>query len=166
MKLRKLVLTFTSTTLAISLTGVVLAEDVMNLPASMCRPQGSGSLAVKDDGSIENQTTSEVTALCPVERKWANGALSTSLSAKVWALDRHATENVCCRAVRRSPTNSNNDFRGPEVCTSGNYITYQTLDVPEIASGGSFSYFYIECTIPPKSAGNESGLSTYRAIQE
>jgi hypothetical protein len=163
MKLRKTILAFLVTSLVGSLAGTVLADDIANLPASLCRAQDSGSLTVMTSGEVENQTASLVTALCPVERKSVSGAFMTKLSGTVWALDQSSTADTCCHAVSANPAGGN--VVGTSVCTSGSSTSYQGLAVPEITASGSFSNFYIVCTVPAQATGN-SGLSTYRAIQK
>ena len=163
MKLRKTILAFFGTSLVGSLSGSVQADDIMNFPASQCRAQDSGSLTIMSSGEVENQTASVVTALCPVERKSVNSAFFTKLSGTVWALDESSTANVCCQAVSMNPAGV--DVFGTSVCTSGSSTSYQGLVIPEITASGSFSNFYISCTVPAVAFGT-SGLSSYRAIQK
>ncbi|WP_159397594.1 hypothetical protein [Sorangium cellulosum] len=151
------------TMLAVSLAGTVLADDVATYPASMCRPQDSGSLEVLSNGGVENPTSSSVTALCPVERKWEDGGWMTKLSGTAWVLDRNTSTNSCCRAVSRNPSGGN--VEGTWVCTSGSSTSYQSLSVPQITDTTTFSHFYLECTVPG-ATGSTSGLLSFKATQE
>lgn len=162
MKAHKIILAFMGTVLAGSLAGTVLADDATS-PASVCRPQDSGSLNALSNGGVENPTSSTVTALCPVERKWANGGWKTKLSGTVWALDRSASTDSCCRAVSRNPSGGN--VVGSWVCTSGSSTSYQSLSVPQITDNTTFSHFYLECQVPGAS-GARSGLLSFKATQE
>ncbi len=164
MKLRKTILAILGISLVGSLTETVQADDIMNFPASQCRAQDSGSLTIMSSGEVENQTLSVVTALCPVERKSVNGAFLTKLSGTVWALDESSTADVCCHAVSQNPVGGT--VNGTSVCSSGSSTSYQGLVVPEItAVSGSYSNYYIVCTVPALAFGT-SGLSSYRAIQK
>jgi hypothetical protein len=164
MKLSKLVLMATTIGAAGSFASVVAAEATTNSPGSTCVPQGSGQLMYRVGGEAENQTASEVTAMCPVERKWSSGTLASKLSARVWVFDQSTQFNVCCHVASRNPGGSS--VSGIWTCTSGNSASAQSLDLAQITDSSSYSHFLVECDLPPPSAGKYSAIHTFRAIQE
>jgi hypothetical protein len=143
--------------------GVALA-DTTNIPASTCVATGSGVLAVRSDGQVENQSASAVTAVCPVDRKQINGNFTTVFSGRVWVADQHSTANVCCKVISRNPS-SGASVEGTQVCSSNEGSGAQSLTLPSLTDNTTFSHFYIQCTLPAFE-GAASRLLTVRATQD
>lgn len=138
------------------------ADDMQNFPASLC-VASSGTLLVRSDGQAENGTAAAVTVVCPVPRPNLGGVVTTHFSGTVWVVDRHPTENVCCRAYSKNPTGAL--IPGAQVCSTGDSSSYQTLALPQLDDGFTWSHFFVQCTLPATSSGLRSRLLTYRANQ-
>jgi hypothetical protein len=132
-----------------------------NIPGSMCVGTNA-ALTVTTGSNVENGTSSTVTAVCPAERLMIDGALTKNFSSRVWVNDRHATADVCCRVVSRTP--NGNQVQGTEVCSSGNSTADQSLDLPGINEPYTFAHFFVKCTLPAVGSG-ASRILTYRSIQ-
>ena len=154
---------------ALNLAHVVKAHsallDVSNLPGSACIAAAGGKLVVQDDGAVVNKSSKTVTAICPIERPVGAGVVAKTIAGRIWVIDRHSTLNVCCAAVSKNP---NGVIKvGTEVCSSGGQTsTSQSLDVPKVSDGFTFSHYFLRCTIPSISGDAASGILTYRGLQE
>ncbi len=135
--------------------------DLDNSPGSMCVGTNA-PLTVTSNGHADNVNAAAVTAICPTERLMVGGALTTNFSARVWAVDRHSTQNVCCRVVSRTP--NGNQKLGTEVCSAGNSASDVSLDLPGIVEPYTFAHFFVRCSMPPTETGN-SRIITFRSIQ-
>lgn len=158
---RKLITLLTAVA-ALAVTGIAVADEIENLPASMC-VASSGDLTIRSDGQVENASSALVTAICPVARPNISGSFTSDFSATVWVVDRHPTINVCCRAYSKNPGGAT--VAGTQVCSADQSTDYQTLSVPAIHDGYSWSHFYVQCTIPAVSSSARSRILTYRSTQ-
>lgn len=141
----------------------VHADDITNHPASACVPAGTGQLTVTAAAGVENASTATVTAMCPVERI-AHAGFATTFSGRVWVVDQNPTYNICCRVVSHNPGGT--PQLGASSCSTGSATTSQSLVLAGLTDTASYSHFFISCSVPPKSStGKNSGLLTYRAIQ-
>jgi len=156
-------LSFSVCTVAALYAAAVQADDITNHPASACVPDGTGQLAVTATAGVDNASTATVTAMCPVERI-AHAGFATTFSGRVWVVDQHPTSNICCRVVSHNPGGT--PQLGTATCSTGSATTSQSLVLAGLTDTTSYSHFFISCTVPPKSStGKNSGLLTYRAIQ-
>lgn len=146
-----------------SVAGAVWAATSSNLPGASCVAAGSGTLAARADGEAENLTASTVTAVCPVERPMG-AELTTKLSATVFVVDRHASANVCCKAVSKNAGGA--VVQSATVCSTGSSTSYQALSLAEITDPYTFSHFYVQCDVPPIASGAASRLQFVRAVQQ
>jgi hypothetical protein len=158
---RKLITLFTAAA-ALAAAGIAVADEIENLPPSMC-VASSGDLTYRSDGQVENASAASVTAICPAPRPSINGSFTTDFSGNVWVIDRHPTLNVCCRAYSKNPGGA--VVTGTQVCSTGESSTYQTLTLPGINDPYSWSHFYVQCTIPAAFNAARSRILTYRSTQ-
>jgi hypothetical protein len=142
---------------------VALAAETANVPPSTC-VAASGTLTVRTDGQVENQGASSVTAICPADRKIVNGSFTTTFSARVWVVDQHSTQGVCCRAMSKNPS-SGTVVTGTEICSSSESSRDQSLTTPSITDAYTYRHFYVQCTLPPLE-GAASRLLTVRTTQQ
>lgn len=146
-----------------SVAGAVWAATSSNLPGASCVASGSGTLAARADGEAENLTASTVTAVCPVERPMG-AELTTKLSATVFVVDRHASANVCCKAVSKNAGGA--VVQSATVCSTGSSSAYQSLSLAEVTDPYTFSHFYVQCDVPPIASGAASRIQLVRAAQQ
>lgn len=139
------------------------ADQLENKSAADCVAV-AGTATLRADGGIENASASTVTVMCPVERRSAGGAFNNFLAGRVWAVDRHASAGVCCRVVSVNP-GSGAVVESAPVCTAGASTAMQSIDLPEINDGFSFSHFAVRCDLPAAAAGARSRVQTVRNIQ-
>ena len=150
-----------------SIAAAALAAPVTtNANGAYC-VAASGALTVRSDGEIENATAASATAVCPVERPISPSA--TKISGRVFVLDRHPTQNLCCRVMSKNPSGA--IVSSPQVCaTNDNTTSFQILDLQEITDLTTFSQFFIQCTLPPTpsplGALLHSRIQLYRTTQE
>jgi hypothetical protein len=151
--------------LTLGLTSVAAAATTIdNAPGSACVATGGGSLNVRDDGELENTSSTAVTAICPVERPIETGNIATSLAGKVFVVDQNSTYDVCCQAVSKNPGGVK--ILGTQACSSSASASFQILDLPALTDGFTFSAFYLQCTLPPAENGAASRIQVYRSIQK
>jgi hypothetical protein len=149
-------------TAIVATAGGVYAATTTNTPGASCVAAGSGTLNVRSDGEAENATASTVTAVCPAERQ-AGADLTTKVSGQVFVVDQSTTANVCCKVVSKNAGGA--VVQSATVCSAGSSSGYQSLALPEITDPFSFSHFYVQCDVPPVSAGLTSRIQMYRTTQ-
>jgi hypothetical protein len=147
--------------LSLSASTTALADEMDNAPGSMCVGVGY-DFTVNTLGQAENPQTGTVTAICPSERRFINGAFTTKFSATVWVSDQNSSYNVCCKAVSRTP--NGNVVESAWACTTGTSANY-ALNVPAITDGWTFAHFYLQCQVPGVEAGKTSRILTFRSTQ-
>jgi hypothetical protein len=133
--------------------------DEDNAPAAMCVAINGAAVNVLSSGQIENAGTSAVTVLCPAARKLS----FTKFKSRVWAVDRHSSDNVCCRVVARLPNGG--QVASTPVCSTGASTSEVTLDTAEITQAYTFAAVWTECTIPAVNGTARSRLLTFRSYQ-
>lgn len=144
------------------LAGAVLAATTTNSPGSACVAT-AGSVNVRGDGEAENVTGSTITVVCPADRP-IGGSPATKVSGTVFVIDQNPAGEVCCKVMSKNPSGA--VVQSASVCSTGSSSSYQNLALPEITDTFTFSHFFIQCTIPPASAGLTSRISTYRTAQQ
>jgi hypothetical protein len=142
--------------------GVAWAATGTSTPGSACVGV-DGKLDIGSDGTASNPTTASITAMCPVERR-ISPTVATKISATVYAFDRSASGNVCCRLISRNP-GSETRIEGTQVCSSGSGTTSQALALPQLTDPYSFSHFAVRCTVPPVNANATSQIVMYTTVQ-
>jgi hypothetical protein len=142
--------------------GVYAATTTTNTPGAACVAVGSGTLNVRSDGEAENPTAATVTAVCPAERP-AGADLTTKVSGQVFVVDQSTIANVCCKVVSKNAGGAS--VQSATICSAGASSGYQALSLPEITDPFSFSHFYVQCDVPPVSAGLTSRIQMYRTTQ-
>lgn len=140
------------------------AEEMDNAPASLCVPVEGSNLTVNASGLLVNKSAAAASAVCPTARKVVGGSFTSHYRATVWAVDEHPSQNVCCRTYTKNPGGAVKE--GAQVCTSGTSTTYQTLELPEVVDGYTWSHFFVQCTVPPAYGTAYSRLVTFRSVQE
>lgn len=148
--------------LAFMLPGAALADTLDNTPGGACVGSYDKILTVLSNGEVENRNSSTVFAICPAERPISVGK-TNKLSGNVWVIDRHSTKNTCCRAVSKNPGGA--QVSGSWACSSGSSTTYQILTIPQISDSYSWSHYFFQCLIPPKTTA-ASRIQMYRVRQE
>jgi len=146
------------------LADTALADGSLNTPGSACVATGTNSLFVRSDGEVENLTASIVTVVCPVDRPIGPGVTTTILSGDVFVIDQHPTLNVCCRVMSKNPSGSL--VPGTQDCSAATSASYQHLVLPAITDEPTFSQFFVQCTVPPVSAGIPSRIQMVRNTQQ
>ena len=144
---------------SVAFAGFATAET-NNESGVLCKGT-DGVLRVSTTGQAYNNTSSTITAVCPVERSAIDGNFGKKLKAKLFVLDRNPDSDVCCRVKSRTP--NGNTIQSAQVCSSGSSSSYQTLNTAEISQQYTFGNFYVQCTVPPKYNGSTSRIITYRA---
>lgn len=151
--------------LSILIAGTVAADERDNAPGSMCVGVNGGVLTTGSSGFAENKQSSVVTAVCPSERKFVNGAFTTKFSAQVFVNDASTTSNICCRSVIRDTNGSTAE--SADVCTSGTTGSGSTtLTTPQVTWSYTFAHYMVRCTVPAITGTSTSKIFTYRSIQE
>ena len=149
---------------ALTFAAPASAEVSTNLPGMQCVATTSIPLNTTDNGEAENpSTTGFAQANCPVERPIAP-TVTTKLSAKIFVVDRHPTNNVCCSVNSRNPSGA--IVASALVCSTGSSASYQQLNIAQITDTATYSQFNVFCLVPPASGGNTSRIQTYRPIVE
>ncbi len=143
--------------------GVAEAAEMTNAPGSACIAAGSAVLTARTDGQAENQGAAGLTAVCPVDRKQIGSSLATVLSGRVWVVDQHSTQDVCCRVVTKNPNGAAK--LGDLVCSTGESSNDQALSLPSVTDPYTFSHFWIQCSVPAME-GAASRILTVRSTQE
>jgi hypothetical protein len=156
-----------ATTLAglsiLCLAGAVWAATSTNVPGAACVAIEGASLTVNSDGEAVNLGGQLVTAVCPAERPIGSGGTSKA-SGTVFVIDRSPAENVCCWMVSQNPGGSR--IESNHVCSASSSNVFQTLALPQVTDGRTFSHFVVECDVPGVSGGAASRILTYRITQE
>ena len=134
----------------------VVSADQDNAPGAYCMGTND-TLTVNTAGHAYNNTTSEITAVCPIERR----ELATKVKALVFVLDRHPDENVCCRLIARSP--NGHTYQTAETCSSGSSSSEKHFTTEELDYPWTYAQFFVKCTLPPKSGSDASRILTYRS---
>lgn len=137
-----------------------------NYPGAGCKAAGDAAVSYNSSAHLSNTTASAATVMCPARRIHTDEGWANTFSGVVWAVDRHPTEDVCCRLFARTPNGYTQ--QGSEVCTSGNSSGDQKLDLdfPKVRMGYTFAYAAIRCSVPATSSGYASSVLTYRIGQQ
>lgn len=160
-------MTKTTVGIALSMTllstaGAVWAATTTNSPGAYC-VAASGGLSVRDDGEVENTSAATVTAVCSAERP-ISPATTTKVSGTVFVVDRSSTANVCCKIMSKNAGGA--VVQSASVCSAGNSTGHQKLELPQITDLCTYSQYFVQCTLPPVSAGTASRIQLYRTTQE
>ncbi|WP_437607346.1 hypothetical protein WMF20_42025 [Sorangium sp. So ce834] len=139
------------------------AADSKVFPATFCRQAGSSSAVSYDiNGRVHNPTASTQTVICPIVRDVTDSKWN---QLTVVVADRHYSENVSCRAWSAQTdglgwyqqTNTTGSF--PD-WWSAQELTFGTQ--PTERHDGTY---YLECSIPPRYSGLDSGVLSYRITE-
>jgi hypothetical protein len=145
-----------------ALISLPAAANWHTVPGAVCESRsGSAGLDYYFSGRAINLTTSDIDAVCPVQRNVVAPYYTEDALVRVTVLDAHYTANVCCTAYVRS--NDGDTLAGsPQACTSGSDTVNHkilTLNVPSVAA--SFNGFItVNCNIPGAYAGSHSALAS------
>lgn len=149
--------------------GIAQPQEVsaFNLPGALCSVlDGAEGGRVTTNGQLANDSGAPLTVVCPVGRpgEGAEGGWADVVSApRVFVIDRHPTQDVCCHVQSFNPANG--PKAGAEQCSSGVAAGYQSLNVPSIHDGPTWGAYQLVCTLPGADQQKRSSIHTYRITQ-
>ena len=151
-------------TSGLSYSGAALASPSLNSPGAKCVPVNGEFLNVTSDGEATNVNPSGfITVICPAERTIAP-TTDTAFAAVVWAINLNQGSAVCCRVVSKNAFGS--IVTNPSsTCTTNFGSQFQELIIPTITDTGTFSQYFVRCTIPAATSNGVSGILGYRTIE-
>ena len=136
----------------------------VNQAGTYCRPVGSGSVDYGSEGEALNATAGSVQVVCPMQRPGGDDGYPNVVDVpRLFVLDRHASQNVCCKLQSKNPTGTH--IETTTVCSSGASADYQPLQVPSLYDPYSWSQFSLHCTVPGSATLGLSGVQGYRSRQ-
>jgi hypothetical protein len=133
-------------------------------PGALCVEVDNGrplnqrdKIARTSNGELFNLSSSHaLEVMCPVSGLFND---SSGGSANVFVHDRHDQQDICCTARLN---NVGAILSSDEVCSSGTDDRVQTLSMTPPDIGFTFTSRYFNCTIPPATGGDASGIRLYR----
>lgn len=132
----------------------------VNQPGASCRAVQGGQVLYGGDGEAFNGGGGSSQFLCPIQRSGHGGFANVASVSRLFVLDRHPTENVCCHLQSKNP--SGKRIATTEVCSSGASTGYQQLELPSVYDNTTWSQFSLVCSVPGSAAQGLSGIQTYR----
>lgn len=144
--------------------GGAVADTFENRPGAECRAVGGAYAEVDATGRLGNGEIDTIEFICPAQRVATDGRFETRFSGRVFALDRHPDEDICCHVLSKNPGGALRT--GEERCSDGAQAHRQIIDLPEVVDPYTWSHFAIRCEVPGIHAGNQSKVMTYRVISE
>jgi hypothetical protein len=131
----------------LSLPRPAVAAEISELlvyPGSNCKVEFGGTPSINSSGWLVNNTKSTIYVQCPM---YDNGF---DFTGNVWVFDNSTTDDVLCRSFAFNPLGSTGS--GQEQSTSGQSSTPMTLSFTGPDVGGTFTYRFYSCTLPPTTA--------------
>lgn len=150
----------------VTLTGsFASAGDEKVYPGTMCRQEGTSSVVSYDgNGRVHNPTASVVSVMCPIVR---DSVLSKWSSVSVAVADRHADiypnsdDQVVCRAWSSQPDGLGWFQTANTVGWYPNWWEAQALSFGPQVEERDRGTFYLQCFIPARYQGLDSGVLSY-----
>lgn len=132
----------------------------VNQPGASCQSIQGGPLLYGSDGEAMNEGSGTGRILCPIQRPGDSGFPNVVDVPRLFVLDRHPTQDVCCHLQSKNP--SGKLITTTEVCSSGASSGYQSLTLPSVYDNTTWSQFSLVCSVPGNAALGLSGIQSYR----
>lgn len=127
-------------------------DELLVYPGSNCVRAAGGTPTFNSNGWLVNTTASTMVVQCPL---YDNG---TNFTGNVWVLDNSTTANVTCSSNARNPISGS----GTQTkSTTGNSSSSMVLSFTGPDIGGTFTFRFYTCTLPPTTA-----IISYRGIAQ
>ena len=115
-------------------------DELLMYPGATCTKLTGGTPTLNSNGRLVNNTTSNITVLCPT---FDNG---TNFTVSVWVIDNSSSANISCSARAENPLSGS----GTQTqTTSGFSSDAKQLNFTGPTVGGTFTYRFYVCTLPP-----------------
>lgn len=146
-----------------------LANDAKTLPGAACQPKSSSPTAfyISNNGGLYNDSTQELTVICPIARDVMASQASGINNAQIWVIDNNNTSDdakVSC-VLESHATNTGVVEQLTSTSVAGASPNAQRLSYPDLGSAAD-GYYYFRCTIPGyQTVGNtvnRSAIVMYR----
>ncbi|MDI3288611.1 trypsin-like serine protease [Polyangium sp. 15x6] len=136
----------------------------VNQAGAYCRSVGSALVEHGGDGEAFNSSVWSGQVVCPVQRPGGDDGYPNVVDVpRLFVLDRHASQDVCCKLQSKNPTGTH--IETTTVCSSGASADSQTLALPSLYDPYTWSQFSLHCTVPGSAALGLSGIQGYRSRQ-
>ncbi len=140
------------TVVTLALLGALpAAAGQASYSGSLCEVVGSGSVNATyfNSGRLLNQTASDFTAICPLQRNVVAPSFTENMTVSITVVDAHPTlnEDVCCVATVAEADGT--AITSGSDCSSGSNPAAQTLSI-NLASvfAGVNGYLSLRCSLP------------------
>jgi hypothetical protein len=147
-----------------------LANDAKTLPGAACQPKSSSPPAffISNNGGLYNDSTQELTVICPIVRDVMASQVNGIDYAQVWVIDNNniaGDPRVSCTLESRA-TNTGIVEQLTYTSVAGASPNAQRLGSYTDLSSAVDGYYYFRCTIPgTQTIGNtvnRSAIVMYR----
>jgi len=133
----------------------------VNQAGTYCRPVGNTTLDYGSDGEAFNAGAGAKQVVCPMQRPGGDDGYPNVVDVpRLFVLDRHATQDVCCQLQSKNPTGTH--IETTTVCSSGATAEMQSLALPSLYDAFTWSQFSLNCTVPGSAPLGFSGIQGYR----
>jgi hypothetical protein len=116
-------------------------DELLVYPGSNCKVLSGGAATYTTSGRLVNNTAANLTVQCPL---YDNGF---DFSGNVWVIDNSVAANITCSSVIRNPLG--NPSTSEAKSTAGNASSAMVLSFTGPDAGGTFSYRFFNCVLPP-----------------
>jgi hypothetical protein len=116
-------------------------DELLVYPGSNCRAISGGPATYTAGGRLVNNNAVSITVQCPL---YDNGF---DFSGNVWVIDNSTTANISCLSLIRNPLGSPTAVQAKS--TTGNASTAMVLSFTGPDAGGTFSFRFYNCVLPP-----------------
>jgi hypothetical protein len=132
-----------------------------NILGAACKSTDGALPTYTSSGQVRNSGLVGLQLLYPIRRPHASGFSNAVTAPKLFVVDRHPTQDICCQLQSSNPNGQ--IVTSAEQCSQGSSTGYQLLNLPLVYDNYSWSQFSVACSVPGTSNGAQSSVLTYRA---
>ncbi|HEX5750612.1 MAG TPA: trypsin-like serine protease [Archangium sp.] len=133
----------------------------VNKPGAACQAAQGGQATYSGDGEAFNGGSGTLKLLCPIPRPGEAGFADVVDVPRLFVFDRHPSQDVCCHLQSKNPDGQL--ITTTQVCSSGASSAYQSLSLPSVYDGTTWSQFNLVCSVPGSATLGLSGIQGYRS---